>query len=108
MDSAGNEPNGMNVSGSGQDDGRAGDATTVPDEVVCAEFVELITDYFDDALAPRTLTHVEEHLVLCDWCRAYLQQMRATVSALGGLGERVSAEPSDAVLTALRSRRGAQ
>lgn len=96
----------MSSSGPWWDDACAGDASTVPDEVVCGEFVELITDYFEDALPPRKLTQVEEHLVLCDWCVTYLQQMRATISALGGLGERVSAEPAEAVLAALRGRRG--
>ena len=83
-----------------------GDANSVPGEIVCEEFVELITDYFEDALPPRKLSHVEEHLVLCDGCRTYLDQMQATIGALGRLGERASAEPDESVLAALRTRRG--
>ena len=106
METGSNRPKGMGFSGPPQDGPSAGDVTGVPDEVVCKEFVELITDYFEDALSPRKLSHVEEHLVLCDWCRTYLNQMQATIGALGGVGERALADPSESVLAALRSRRG--
>jgi predicted anti-sigma-YlaC factor YlaD len=95
----------MDHSGPPPDGASVRDANSVPDEVVCEEFVELITDYFEDALPPRKLSHVEEHLVLCDWCRTYLDQMQATIGALGALGERALAEPSESVLAALRNRR---
>lgn len=52
------------------------------EEVTCREFVELVTDYWDDALAARRLVLLEEHLVMCDWCKTYLEQLRATVEAL--------------------------
>ena len=106
METDSNRPRGMDFSGPPQDGPSVGDVTGVPDEVVCKEFVELITDYFEDALPPRKLTHVEEHLVLCDWCRTYLDQMQVTIGALGGLGEPALAEPPESVLAALRSRRG--
>jgi predicted anti-sigma-YlaC factor YlaD len=48
------------------------------EEIVCREFVELTTSYLDDALAPAMVDLVEEHLVMCDWCRTYLDQMEAT------------------------------
>jgi hypothetical protein len=43
-------------------------------------------------------------LVMCDWCVTYANQMEATVAALYELGEHAAAEPSDALLTALRAR----
>ena len=49
------------------------------EEVTCREFVELVTDYWDDALPADRLALVEEHLVMCDWCKTYLDQMRVTV-----------------------------
>jgi len=104
METGSDRPNPMDHSGPPPDGASVGDANSVPDEVVCEEFVELVTDYFEDALPPRKLSHVEEHLVLCDWCRTYLDQMQATIGALGGLGERALAEPSESVLAALRSR----
>lgn len=79
------------------------------DEITCRQFIELITDYFDDALDPRTLDRVEEHLVMCDWCVTYLEQMQATIAVLGELRDApVSAEPGVEVLEALASRRGAR
>jgi len=54
----------------------------IADEITCRQFVELLTDYFEGALADPTLTHVEEHLVMCDWCVTYAQQMDETISAL--------------------------
>jgi predicted anti-sigma-YlaC factor YlaD len=76
------------------------------DEVTCQEFVELVTDYFEGALSARTQNQVEEHLVMCHYCRDYASQVRATVIALRGLpGEDPGGEPSDAVLAALRRRR---
>jgi predicted anti-sigma-YlaC factor YlaD len=75
-------------------------------EVTCQEFVELVTDYFEGALPDRTRNQVEEHLVMCHYCRDYADQMRATVAALGDLpSEDLADEPSDKVLQALSRRR---
>jgi predicted anti-sigma-YlaC factor YlaD len=63
-----------------------------PDEVTCQQFVELVTQ-------------VEEHLVLCDWCTTFVEQMEATIGALRGLREEGSPEPPDSALAALRERR---
>jgi hypothetical protein len=84
MKTGSDRPHRMDHSGPPPDGASVGNANSVPDEVVCKEFVELITDYFEDTLPPRKLSHVEEHLVLCDWCRTYLDQMQATIGALGG------------------------
>lgn len=75
------------------------------DEVTCRQFVELVTDYFEGELQGQTLSQVEEHLVMCDWCVTYVEQMRATLGLLGELGEPGSPEPSDSVLAILRSRK---
>lgn len=75
------------------------------DEVTCQQFVELVTEYFEGALEPRTLSQVEEHLVMCDWCVTYVEQMRATIASLGELREGHRPEPTDSVLEALRARR---
>jgi predicted anti-sigma-YlaC factor YlaD len=79
---------------------------TAPEEVTCQQFVELVTDYFEGALATRTLNRVEEHLVLCDWCATYAQQMGQTTATLHELKDELSAHPSEAVLRALRARKG--
>jgi predicted anti-sigma-YlaC factor YlaD len=74
------------------------------DEVTCQQFVELVTEYFAGSLEPRTLTQVEEHLVMCDWCVTYVEQMHATIALLQELGEERSPEPPDSVLAVLRAR----
>jgi anti-sigma factor RsiW len=86
-------------------------APTDVDEVTCQEFVELITDYVDGALSGPTLSRVEEHLVICDWCVTYLEQMESTIGSLGELAMRVDgvngadgADPPEALLAVLRER----
>ena len=73
------------------------------DEVTCQQFVELVTEYFEGVLEPRTMSQVEEHLVMCDWCVTYAEQMQSTIASLHELREPTSPEPTDAVLRALRS-----
>jgi predicted anti-sigma-YlaC factor YlaD len=85
----------------------AGEFDLPVDEVTCRQFVELVTDYFEGELEGRTLSQVEEHLVMCDWCVTYVEQMRATIGLLGGLGDPGSPEPSESVLAVLRARRSA-
>jgi len=53
----------------------------------CDEFVELVTAYLEDALDPADRQRVIDHLDLCDGCSTYLEQIRATVRALGDLPE---------------------
>jgi anti-sigma factor RsiW len=91
-----------------QDDGHpVGHLEATVDEVTCHQFVELITDYFEGALPPRTLGQVEEHLVLCDWCVTYAEQMKATVDSVRMLRDRPSRTPSGSLLAALRARKAA-
>jgi anti-sigma factor RsiW len=51
--------------------------------VHCQEIVELVTDYLEGVLDPDMAVEVEAHLELCDGCDIYVEQMRATVRALG-------------------------
>jgi predicted anti-sigma-YlaC factor YlaD len=51
-------------------------------EVTCVEFVELVTDYLEGALPEERVDLMEEHLVMCDWCKTYLDQIEATIEAL--------------------------
>ena len=73
-------------------------------EVTCQEFVELATDYLEGALPEERADLVEEHLVLCVACKAYLDQMEATVSALPDAvhDERVPEATHEALLSAFR------
>jgi anti-sigma factor RsiW len=60
-------------------------------ELVCRDAVELMTDYLEGALGRRQRRRLERHLADCPHCRAYLEQLRATVVALGEPAE----EPTD-------------
>jgi anti-sigma factor RsiW len=51
------------------------------------------------------MSQVEEHLVMCDWCVTYVEQMQATIASLQDLNDEPSPEPPDSVLAALRRRR---
>jgi len=59
----------------------------VPDQPTCRQIVELVTDYLEGKLPLRERTLFEQHLVYCDWCRVYLEQMRQTIRAAGEVPE---------------------
>lgn len=65
----------------------------------CQEIVELVTDYLEGAMPPADRARFEQHLLVCDACRLYLSQMRATLRATGEL--RTEAVGAD-VLTTLQ------
>jgi anti-sigma factor RsiW len=76
--------------------------STLP-EMPCRELVELVTEYLEDRLAPVDRERFEEHLEACDACRAYLEQFRRTISALGRLPvETLSPEAQRTLLDAFR------
>ena len=58
-------------------------------EIVCQQAVELVTDYLEGALSPRDRARFEAHLAGCPHCTEYLEQIRATIAALGRI------EPED-------------
>ena len=70
-----------------------------PDWPTCQELVELVTDYLEDALDEERRVRVESHLAECEGCRAYLEQMRATIAATGRLREADVPDESVAPLT---------
>lgn len=60
---------------------------TDPDTLTCRQFVELVTDYLEGALSPDERARFETHLLGCDDCPIYLDQMRQTIRTLGALSE---------------------
>jgi len=54
-------------------------------DLTCREMVELVTDYLEGGLSPRDRGRFEEHLVSCEGCTAYVEQMRATLRVTGSL-----------------------
>jgi anti-sigma factor RsiW len=56
--------------------------------LACRDAVELMTEYLEGALPLPEHRRFEAHLAHCDACRAYLDQVRATVEAVGHLRAR--------------------
>ena len=74
----------------------------------CKEFVELVTDYFDEALDPATRKRFEEHLEVCPWCGRYVEQMRLTVRTVGRIDEEALApDARERLLDAFRDWKAA-
>jgi predicted anti-sigma-YlaC factor YlaD len=48
--------------------------------ISCADAIELVTDFLDDALSRDDLTNFEAHLSLCEGCRVYVDQLRRTIT----------------------------
>lgn len=53
--------------------------------LVCQEVVELVSDYLEGALSRADRRRFEAHLRKCPNCTNYLEQMRATIRAMGSL-----------------------
>jgi anti-sigma factor RsiW len=71
-------------------------------ELACREVVELVTAYLEDALDPSDRERFEEHLVFCDGCSNYLEQMRGTILITRGADFILPAALEDRFLDAFR------
>jgi len=58
-----------------------------PGGLSCREFVELVTDYFEDVLSPPLRARFETHLAACNGCQGYIDQMRDTLRLVGRLDD---------------------
>jgi len=54
-------------------------------DMTCTQIVELITEYLEGGLSGADRERFEEHIGFCDWCLAYLDQMRQTIATVGRL-----------------------
>ena len=73
------------------------------EDMPCKELVELVTDYLEGRLDEPTRARFEAHLVGCEGCRTYLEQMRQTIRSLGRLPEEsIQPEARQRLLTAFR------
>ena len=72
-------------------------------ELTCRELVEIVTDYLEGALSPEERIQFEKHLVMCDGCAIYLDQMRESIRLTGMLREEhVSEEARERLVEAFR------
>lgn len=67
-------------------------------ELACQQIVELVTAYLDDALAAVDRERFEEHLVFCDGCSNYLDQLRTTIRLAGRVPDRLPPALEDRLL----------
>ena len=72
-------------------------------ELPCRDLVELVTDYLEDRLSASDRARFDAHLADCEACRAFLDQFRQTIRALGRLPEEsLSPEARATLLAAFR------
>lgn len=74
-------------------------------ELACQEVVELVTAYLEDALDSADRERFEEHLVFCDGCEDYLEQMRTTIRLTGRVEGELPPELEGELLEAFRDWR---
>ena len=75
-----------------------------PDDLTCQELVELVTDYLEGMLSVRDRERFEAHLLDCDECPIYLEQIRVTIRTVGTLTEqRMSQSAKDDLLRHFRT-----
>jgi anti-sigma factor RsiW len=76
------------------------------EHIACQDVVELVTDYFDQALPPEEASLFEQHINFCDGCDRYLDQVRSTIAAVGRItAEDVPPETRDKLMVAFREWR---
>jgi anti-sigma factor RsiW len=74
--------------------------------MICQELVELVTNYLEGRLPDDLRNQVDAHLAACDGCTAYIEQMRATLAALGRIPEEsIPAHARDELIAAFRDLR---
>ena len=72
----------------------------------CAEIVELVTEYLEDAMAVGDRERFERHLAFCTECDTYLAQMRDTIAVTGALrGDEIDPEALDRLMATFRDFR---
>jgi predicted anti-sigma-YlaC factor YlaD len=70
--------------------------------MTCQQLVELVTDYFEDALTAEERVRFDAHLQVCPGCETYLDQMRTTMRLVRTSGELEDAPEVSALLEMFR------
>jgi anti-sigma factor RsiW len=68
----------------------------------CDRLVEIASDYLERALSAQDAEQLEQHLVICGACAAYVAQLRAVQEAAHQLGAAPVSEPSASADKVLR------
>ena len=83
------------------------DSTATSFSIRCADAVELVTDYLDDALDDADLAAFKDHLDGCDGCTVFVDQVRMTIQLTNAANDhRIDVMPADfdGLLTQFRSQ----
>ena len=76
-------------------------------DLSCAELVELVNDYLDEALPPTERLRFDAHLDESEGCRNYVGQLRITIGLTGRLRiSDLSAAARADLISAFRGYRG--
>jgi anti-sigma factor RsiW len=79
--------------------------TESSERITCQELTEFVNDFIDGVLGADETALFEQHLNFCDGCDWYVDQMRATVAAVGRIEPAdVPADVRDKLLAAFRDR----
>jgi predicted anti-sigma-YlaC factor YlaD len=71
--------------------------------LICRDIVELVTEYLEEVLPGDVRDLFESHLVECDGCLNYLDQMRETIRLTGALRQESLPQPvREALVSAWR------
>lgn len=73
-------------------------------DLTCREMVQLVTDYLDGSMPMADRARFERHLMGCEGCEIYLDQVKTTIRVTGALEEdSIPAEQLEALTRAFRS-----
>jgi Putative zinc-finger len=79
----------------------------ISEDLTCRQLVELVTEYLEGTLTPGERDRFEQHVILCDGCAFYLDQMRTTIAVTGSLTEdSVTPEAQESLLRVFRDWKG--
>ena len=53
--------------------------------MTCREAIALLADYLDRELTPEHITRIEQHLAICEPCRAYFATYERTQELAAGV-----------------------
>jgi predicted anti-sigma-YlaC factor YlaD len=85
------------------------DGARPEDDLPCAVFVEMVTDYLDGSVPPELRTRIDEHLAICPGCTSVLAQIQQVIGIAGRLTEddvdTMSASEREELLAAFRAAR---
>ena len=77
-------------------------------QITCQEIVEIVTEYLEGTLPAQDRVRFEQHLLACDGCGQYLEQIRETIRIAGKLTEEALApQQKEALMAAFRTWRSA-